>query len=215
MGALIVLLLLIGRTEAKICNEVSSDLAEDLPDLACCAPGKTLPLESFNQQCLYTSHCNIHGVCCADPGQHERYEKSSAMAQNGHCCESASDCANGNCIGGACWPHHEVEDEYHSQKIQLYLLGIGGVLMLCCATTCCYLRNLRKRIQAVPETKEERRNTLVKQMKDEAAKAADPEALTNRNIIDDPKSRINSEQRKNEGIIEPEKVSLEFIGDTE
>ena len=66
--ALIVMLLLIGRTEAKICNEVSSDLAADLPDLACCAPGKTLPLESFNQQCLFTSHCNIHGVCCADPG---------------------------------------------------------------------------------------------------------------------------------------------------
>ena len=66
--ALIFLLLLIGKTEAKICNEVSSDPAEDLPDRACCASGKTPPLESLNQQCLFTSHCNIHGVCCADPG---------------------------------------------------------------------------------------------------------------------------------------------------
>ena len=105
MMALIVLLLLIGRTEAKICNEVSIDSEEDLPDLACCAPGKTLSLESVHQQCLFTSHCNIHGVCCADPGSHERYVTSSAMAQVGHCCESASDCALGNCIGGACWPH--------------------------------------------------------------------------------------------------------------
>ena len=49
MAALIVLSLLIGRTEAKICNEVSSDSEKDLPDLACCASGKTLPPESFNQ----------------------------------------------------------------------------------------------------------------------------------------------------------------------
>ena len=48
-------------------------------------------------------------------------------------------------------------------------------------------------------------------MKEDAAKVADPEALTNRNIVDDQSSRVNSEQRKNEGIVEPEKVLVEFV----
>ena len=54
-------------------------------------------------------------------------------------------------------------------------------------------------------------------MKEDAAvaKVADPEALTNRNIVDDQSSRVNSEQRKNEGIIEPEEVMLEFDRDNE
>ena len=51
-------------------------------------------------------------------------------------------------------------------------------------------------------------------MKEEAAKVADPETLTNRNIVD-PNSRVNSEQRKNEGITEPEKVMVELLGDGE
>ena len=41
-------------------------------------------------------------------------------------------------------------------------------------------------------------------MKEEVAKAADPEALTNRNIVDDSNSRVNSEQKKDKCIIEPE-----------
>ena len=48
-------------------------------------------------------------------------------------------------------------------------------------------------------------------MKEEAAKVADPETLTNRNIVDHP----NSEQRKNEGITDPEKVVVDFLGDGE
>ena len=52
-------------------------------------------------------------------------------------------------------------------------------------------------------------------MKEEAAKVADPETLTNRNIIDDLNSKFNSEQRKNEGITEPEKVMVELLADGE
>ena len=52
-------------------------------------------------------------------------------------------------------------------------------------------------------------------MKEEAAKEADPESLTNRNIVLDQNKRVSSQNKKNEEVVESEQVKVEFVAENE
>ena len=59
------------------CDRKESDWDQLLPDLACCDIGAT------DDTCQFTSACNSHGVCCADPKRHPGYKAEFGMALTG------------------------------------------------------------------------------------------------------------------------------------
>ena len=132
--------------KADQCNIVDlKDHSTGLPNLACC----TIPSTEEVQQneCNFTSECNLHGVCCANHQDHPEYLPLKQMALEGQCCEHAGDCQTGICISGACWPKVTIDDTYHAKKQLAYIAAIVSVLLLACTLCCCCMRNLKMRIQ--------------------------------------------------------------------
>ena len=71
------LALLFQSSIADKCNVISSKDTAGLPNMACCDP------DALTQQCLFTSICNTHAVCCANPAEHLGYLSNRQMAQTG------------------------------------------------------------------------------------------------------------------------------------
>ena len=68
------LCLIMAITKAKIaCDNVDLEWGDFIPDLACCQSALSFS-SNGNRLCQFTSACNIHDVCCADPSRHPGYK---------------------------------------------------------------------------------------------------------------------------------------------
>ena len=71
------------------------------------------------------------------------------MAQTGQCCEHAGDCATGICIGGACWPEYDTDDEKRDQFVKVaVIIGVIVIALICACVISikCMNANIKMRI---------------------------------------------------------------------
>ena len=146
-NSLLLLAVLVEADHHCVDNRLEDYLAAGLPDQSCCSTGST-----GKRECLFTSGCNEHGVCCYDPISHTDYKISSLMGQTGHCCAHFKDCASQVCLGGACWEQQQVYEagggvtwDKHDMTTGILVLAISLLLLLCCLVIMCCMKNLKKR----------------------------------------------------------------------